>query len=154
MRRQVKQLSERDSKLSRREFLLKAAEAAVLALFGSMSLTKIAHAVEEHLRERRAIGALGDRIASYIQQNQIVTPMGCNQGYSCRPRGAVNCEDYECSRFICGRKYRDFNCGSWFTCGAFVCSPRGDRFDCENGPASFTCVRYTGIVPTEGGVKK
>lgn len=71
MKRQEKQLSEQRENMSRREFLLRAAETAVLALFGSASLARIAYAVETHIQERRVMNTFVDSMHHLSYLNLI-----------------------------------------------------------------------------------
>ncbi len=110
----------KEKEMRRREFLFKAAEAAALALFGSMGLAEVLKVVVKELRERSA----ANQLASQIVQNLIISRVEkCMQGKK------FECEAYQ-ERVDCGY----FNCNQVFTCIA------GD-FSCEQ-PHLFSCVNY------------
>ncbi|MCS7185976.1 MAG: hypothetical protein N3B10_05200 [Armatimonadetes bacterium] len=56
--------------MKRRDFLLKAAEAAALALFGGMGLAEVTKTIIEKVRERNAVNQLASQVTKHLSALQ------------------------------------------------------------------------------------
>jgi len=138
--------------MKRRDFLFKAAEAAALALFGSMGLAEVVKKVKEQLAERKVMNRLTETTAQEISSllsKADYKPMqyyypayrcAPSQGVSCNPQLIVCGSD---ARFYCGGGgqhfdcvERTFDCQRSFTCYHFRCSRV--KFSCVD-PVNFQC---------------
>ncbi len=113
--------------MRRREFLFKAAEAAALALFGSMGLAEVTKAVIAELKYRDAANQLATSVVKQVYIQRVQKCMNTK----------FTCEGYQ-ERLECGK----FDCKIVFTCisGDFVCLT---YFDC-NPSIRFRCYGYAG----------
>jgi hypothetical protein len=117
--------------MKRREFLLKAAETAALALFGSIGLSGVAKAVESRYAERQAINEMAidiaNKIYSIMPDSVNCCGVGSNQYdcnttlFFCNPNdSAYLCGDFVCDLdFQCG-KTQAFNCQNLYSCDNVV----------------------------------
>lgn len=104
----------KQEEMKRRDFLLKAAEAAALALFGGMGLAEVTKAVARELEYRRAANQLASQVVRNISVQRVQKCLAVK----------YTCYGYQ-ERLDCGK----FDCKTVFTCigGDFSC----DSFDCD-----------------------
>ncbi len=145
--------------MKRRELLLKAAEAAALALFGSMGLAEVSAAVSQEIRERNRVNCLASQIAADIRafaaipaQVYYYSPnQSCSHGFECDQQ-TVTCSGvgFSCGLinqpYHCGPNRVDFDCNRRFTCiSDFGCHVQ-QFFNCSLEfycRRTINCSRYT-----------
>jgi len=118
-------MEKKQDQMKRREWLFKAAEAAALALFGTMGLKEVVAAVSERVREKMAEKEITNLVAQELTSlSQVLRVEKCiNVKYTCNGYQ----ERLDCNKFDCETV---FTCiGGDFVCGAFDCSP-WNRFRC------------------------
>lgn len=79
----------KQEEMKRREFLFKAAEAAALALFGSMGLAEVTKAVVMELEYRNAANQLASQIVKDISVQQVQSG-----AFDCIPWNRFRCYGY------------------------------------------------------------
>lgn len=150
----------KQEEMKRRDFLLKAAEAAALALFGSMGLTEVVKKVKEQLAERETLNRLSEAIVKELSSLSEICDLVPLQSYypvyRCNPPIVVSCDSQQitCSggaagSFTCGGSgqhfdcvTRTFVCQSNFTCYDFRC---GRNYDCNRSPLCQPQNAYTQV---------
>jgi hypothetical protein len=118
-------VEKKPGQMKRREWLFKAAEAAALALFGTMGLKEVAAAVVERVREKMEEREVSNLVAQELTSlSQVLRVERCiDVKYTCNGYQ----ERLDCNKFDCETV---FTCiGGDFVCGAFDCSP-WNRFRC------------------------
>ncbi len=124
-------VAEKKEEMKRRDFLFKAAEAAALALFGSMGLAEVIKTVVGEIKRRTAVDQLASQVAKHLGALQ-------QRVEKCKNGKKFTCEGYQ-DRVDCGW----FDCRIVFTCigGDFSCE-QPSLFDCEPS-VRFSCYVYS-----------
>ncbi|MFA0751941.1 MAG: hypothetical protein SLRJCFUN_002344 [Candidatus Fervidibacter sp.] len=149
-------VEKKEGQVKRREWLFKAAEAAALALFGTMGLKEVTAAVIERVREKmeerevsnlvaQELSALSEFVGlttAYYYGSCGSQNQSCSQAFECDLQ-TVTCGSFACGNigqpYHCGPNRQDFDCYQSFTCKVdFGCQPSDGKFDC-NDPDQFKC---------------